>query len=187
MCTGTPQGLAANSTWARGQAWATYGFTMAYRYTKNPILLGWAKKTAEYYLQRTTIGKVGKAGKVGKVGKVLIGKAGKAQIGDGTTWMGVPAWDYDAVAPNNFPDTSAAAITASALLELAQHTSNSMYKSAAYLTLKTLVTKPGYLANVTRSPAVLASNQHDCGTAECTVIESDYFLLEGIRKMKNDM
>lgn len=28
-CTGTPQGLSNHSTWARGQAWATYGFTMA--------------------------------------------------------------------------------------------------------------------------------------------------------------
>lgn len=31
---GTPQGYAVNSTWARGQAWGIYGFTMLFRYTQ---------------------------------------------------------------------------------------------------------------------------------------------------------
>lgn len=38
----TPQGLSVNSTWARGQAWGIYGFTLAYRFTKEARFLDYA-------------------------------------------------------------------------------------------------------------------------------------------------
>ncbi|WP_239470155.1 glycoside hydrolase family 88 protein [Archangium violaceum] len=49
---GTFQGFSASSTWARGQAWAIYGFTMAYRYTRDPRMLQAAQKVTDYYLAR---------------------------------------------------------------------------------------------------------------------------------------
>lgn len=49
---GTFQGYSNSSTWARGQAWAIYGFTMAYRYTRDPRMLQTAQKVANYYLDR---------------------------------------------------------------------------------------------------------------------------------------
>ena len=49
-CTGTPQGLAADSTWARGQGWAIYGWTLAYRYTQDKSFLPFAEKAAAFYL-----------------------------------------------------------------------------------------------------------------------------------------
>ncbi|WP_375767969.1 glycoside hydrolase family 88 protein [Archangium gephyra] len=49
---GTFQGYSNSSTWARGQAWAIYGFTMAYRYTRDARMLQGAQRTAEYYLAR---------------------------------------------------------------------------------------------------------------------------------------
>ena len=49
-CTGTPQGLAADSTWARGQGWAIYGWTLAYRYTQDGSFLPFAEKAAAFYL-----------------------------------------------------------------------------------------------------------------------------------------
>ena len=57
-CTGTPQGYSANSTWSRGQSWAIYGFTMAFRYTQDPALLAAAVKTAEYWLDAVPHGGV---------------------------------------------------------------------------------------------------------------------------------
>jgi unsaturated chondroitin disaccharide hydrolase len=49
---GTFQGYADSSTWARGQAWAIYGFTMAYRYTRDARMLEAARRVTNYYLDR---------------------------------------------------------------------------------------------------------------------------------------
>jgi unsaturated chondroitin disaccharide hydrolase len=48
----TFQGHSDPSTWSRGHAWAIYGFTMAYRYTKDPRMLEAAIKVTDYYLAR---------------------------------------------------------------------------------------------------------------------------------------
>lgn len=46
----TAQGYADNSCWARGQAWAIYGFTLNYRYTHDESLLAVAQRCADYFL-----------------------------------------------------------------------------------------------------------------------------------------
>ncbi|MFL5358137.1 glycoside hydrolase family 88 protein [Archangium sp.] len=46
----TFQGFSNSSTWSRGQAWAIYGFTMAYRYTRDARMLQAAQKVTEYWL-----------------------------------------------------------------------------------------------------------------------------------------
>ena len=48
----TFQGYQYESTWSRGQAWGIYGFTSAYRYTKNPAFLDTAVQLADYYFSR---------------------------------------------------------------------------------------------------------------------------------------
>lgn len=56
--TATHQGWRSDSTWARGQAWAIYGFTTAYRHTGRADMLDAARRAADYYIQHTPVGGV---------------------------------------------------------------------------------------------------------------------------------
>jgi len=47
---GQLQGDTDSSTWTRGHAWAVYGFTVMYRYTKNPEYLQNAMRLADYFI-----------------------------------------------------------------------------------------------------------------------------------------
>lgn len=89
----THQGLSHESAWSRGQAWGLYGYTMCYRETKLESFLLQAEKIAAYILEHPNLPK-----------------------------DKIPYWDFDAPASPQTPrDASAAAITASALYELAQY------------------------------------------------------------------
>ena len=49
----THQGWRGDSSWARGQAWALYGFGTAYRFTGDPRFLDVAQRCADFYIERT--------------------------------------------------------------------------------------------------------------------------------------
>lgn len=49
---GTYQGYSDTSTWTRGQAWTMHGFTLVYRYTRDPRMLEAAQRVTDYYLSR---------------------------------------------------------------------------------------------------------------------------------------
>lgn len=100
----THQGYSHESSWARGQAWALYGYILCYRETGNKIYLAHAEGIANYVLNNPAIPK-----------------------------DGVPYWDYhDPKIPDAPKDASAAAITASALYELNVYTGkNDYYRKAA--------------------------------------------------------
>lgn len=88
---GTAQGAADESTWSRGQAWMVYGFTDAYRETKDARFLESANKTADYFMSHLRADRI-------------------------------PFWDFQAPGIPNAPlDSSASAVVASALLDLARH------------------------------------------------------------------
>ncbi|PWK78971.1 glycosyl hydrolase family 88 [Mucilaginibacter oryzae] len=89
----TAQGFANESAWARGQSWGLYGFTVTYRETKDKKYLNQAKGIAHFLLSNPNL------------------PADK-----------IPYWDYNANnIPNALRDASAAAIMASALLELCRY------------------------------------------------------------------
>jgi unsaturated chondroitin disaccharide hydrolase len=54
----THQGHRPDSTWARGQAWAIYGFTTAYRHSGEADMLDTARRAADYYVLHTPDGGV---------------------------------------------------------------------------------------------------------------------------------
>ena len=86
----THQGYAHESSWARGQAWGLYGFTMMYRETGDSIYLEHAKNIARYIMSHPNMPK-----------------------------DKVPYWDFNAPdIPHAKRDASAAAIMASAFVEL---------------------------------------------------------------------
>jgi unsaturated chondroitin disaccharide hydrolase len=49
----TQQGWRDDGSWARGQAWALYGFTTAYRHTGDRRFLATARACADFYMERT--------------------------------------------------------------------------------------------------------------------------------------
>ncbi len=63
------------------------------------------------------------------------------------------------------------------------------YRVAAQRIVYSLGTEQGLFAppgsNV--SEAVLIANQHDCGYAACTVIETDYYLFEALRRLEGKL
>jgi unsaturated chondroitin disaccharide hydrolase len=82
-------GFSATSVWARGQAWALYGFVQAYQTSDNPAFLKTAEGIANYF--------------VGHLPKTTD----------------IPPWDFDAPPSPTPPiDTSAAAIAADGLVML---------------------------------------------------------------------
>lgn len=92
----TAQGYAHESAWARGQAWGVYGYTVCYRYTHDPKYLNQAIKIAKFIINHENMPE-----------------------------DHIPYWDYSAPKAEKQPrDASAAAITASALIELSQYASN---------------------------------------------------------------
>lgn len=49
----THQGWRGDSSWARGQAWAIYGFTSTYEFTEDERFLDTAQRCADFYIDRT--------------------------------------------------------------------------------------------------------------------------------------
>lgn len=155
----THQGLSDSSIWARGQAWAIYGFTMAYRETKKKEFLQTAMKAVNVYLKRLPKDKI-------------------------PYWD----FDDPSI-PNAPRDASAAAIVASALFELANFCSDAVlkkqYKNAAVDMVNELSSKR-YLSSETNHAFLLHStgNKPSNKDVDVPIIYADYYYLEALLRMK---
>jgi hypothetical protein len=157
----THQGAADDSTWSRGQAWAVYGYTMMYRFTREPRYLQQARASADYVLRHPRL------------------PADR-----------VPYWDFDAPEmPATARDSSAAAVLSSALYELADYTGTDGARYAAYAEemLRSLMS-PAFLAPVETHYGFLLGRATGSYRSNLEVdvplIYGDYYFLEALLRAR---
>lgn len=160
----THQGLTDESAWARGQAWGLYGYTVCYKNSKNPKFLKQAENIASFIMNHPTM------------------KKNK-----------IPAWDLnvhnaddldeDGQAPR---DASAAAVIASALLDLSTQVKDGQkYVDYAEEILKSL-SSDAYLAKPGENSYFLL--KHSVGAflynseIDTPLDYADYYYLEALNK-----
>lgn len=154
----TVQGYSNTSTWSRGQAWAIYGFSIAYRETEDTRMLETARKTADYYITHLPADKV--------------------------PYWDFQAPNI----PNEPRDSSSAAIAASGLLELSRLESDAsraqQYRAAAIEILRSL-SSASYLAEGTKYSSVLihGTQNKNKGNYDTGIVYGDYYFLEALRKL----
>jgi unsaturated chondroitin disaccharide hydrolase len=151
----TVQGYSPTSCWSRGQSWGIYGFTTMYRRTGDPQFLATARKLADFALAKLTPDQV-------------------------------PVWDYLAPqAPNDVKDSSAGAIMACGLLDLAKAAGSPVYQDAA-LKILTALSTTCLTTKSTRADAVLARgtrNRPSEDGVEVSLPYGDYYLIEALMRV----
>jgi unsaturated chondroitin disaccharide hydrolase len=151
----THQGYSDESVWARGQAWAIYGFTMSYRYTKDKRFLRTAERAADYFVQHLPA--------------------------DHVPYWDFKAPGI----PDEPRDASAGAIAASALLELSGYAGaekSTFYHGAALAIIGSLCHAP-YLAEGTHSHGILnhaVGNKPANSEVDVSLIYGDYYFIEAL-------
>ena len=159
----THQGWRGDSAWARGQAWALYGFGTAYSLSSDRRFLQAARMCADYYIDHTSF------------------------EADAPFGPGIPPNDWDE--PGSQAESSAAAIAASGLLNLSQIVQDPLYadryRRAALIILDTL-TGEDYLAASTPDweGILLHGSYHQrkgLGVNE-SVMWGEYFFVEALDK-----
>ena len=152
----TKQGYSTESTWARGQAWGLYGFTIAYRETGDPNFLQTAEETADYFVDHLPPDFV-------------------------PYWdFNMPNITSEE------KDTSAAAIAASGLLELSTLASTQQLQEKYYNAARNILSSlcsPAYLAEGTNSSGILlhgVQNHPGGGGIDVSLIHADHYFLEAL-------
>jgi rhamnogalacturonyl hydrolase YesR len=156
------QGFADDSSWARGQAWGLYGYVETYKNTGKKEFLEQAKQIAGYIMSTKKIPS-----------------------------NNIPYWDYDAKSDVTIPrDASAAAIVASALLDLQDFDAKNRTEYLRYSekTLRTLSSKE-YLASKGGNKGFIlkhsVGNFHEDNENDTAINYADYYFLEALVKWNN--
>ena len=164
----TYQGASDSSSWARGQAWALYGYTVMYRETKNLKYLDLARHIAQFIIHNPNLPK-----------------------------DKIPYWDFNAPnIPNEERDASAAAIMASALIELSSYVDKMEcreYMNVVETQLSTLcsdeyLANPGTNGNFILKHSVGSKPHQDIapyfGEVNVPLTYADYYFVEALVKYK---
>ena len=154
----THQGYADSTMWARGQAWAIYGYTVVYRETKDPKYLDFVQKVTDVYLDRLPEDKV-------------------------PYWD----FDDPSI-PDAPRDASAGAVVASALLELFTYLPNGTgkrYKDAA-IEMLTSLSSDSYQSGESKPSFLLHSVGHwpNHSEIDASIIYADYYYIEALLRLK---
>ncbi|NGY59934.1 glucuronyl hydrolase [Lentzea sp. NEAU-D13] len=151
----TVQGYSPTSCWARGQAWGIYGFTTMYRRTGLREFRDTARRMADFALGALTPDHV-------------------------------PVWDYRSpLGANDVKDSSAGAIMACGLLDLAKATGSDRYRDRALKILDGLI-RTCLTTNSTRAEAIMARgtrNRPSEDGVEVSLPYGDYYLYEAILRV----
>lgn len=156
----TAQGYADESSWARGQAWALYGYTVCYRYTHDERYLEQARKVYDFVFHHPNM---------------------PEDL--------VPYWDFDAPGiPQEPRDASAAAVMASALYELCGYVAGKGYKGTADHIMQSLAT-PAYRAEIGKNGNFIlmhsvGSIPHGA-EIDVPLNYADYYFLEALVRKRN--
>lgn len=152
------QGYAPHSAWSRGNAWAVYGFANTYRHSGEERFLSAAKRVAHYFI---------------------------AALPPDC----VPYWDFRLDAPEGEPrDSSAAAIAASGLLELAASVPPAecpVYRGAAERILESLTRHYATWDHPEHEAILLHGTGHkpENSNIDVSLIYGDYFYVEAFAKL----
>lgn len=163
----THQGYSADSAWSRGQSWGVYGIALSYRYTRNPEYLELFDKVADYFITHLPSNLI-------------------------------PYWDFIFEEGSDEPwDSSASAVTACGLLEMAKYVPEekaAKYKMIA-LRLINALTDLCAVRSPEESNGLLLhgvygkkSPYNDCvdhGIDECN-LWGDYYYMEALIRLKKD-
>lgn len=158
----THQGLSDSSAWSRGQAWGLYGYTCMYRLTGDARYLEQARGIAGFLINHRNM-----------------------------PADGIPYWDFDAPALASTPrDASAAAIMASALVELSGFVpaaEGERYMAFAEKQIRTLAS-PEYTAPAGENGGFIL--RHSTGAypfsseVDVPLTYADYYYLEALTRIK---
>lgn len=154
----THQGYSDDSMWARGQAWAIYGYTVVFRETGNPKYLEFAERLVDTYMKNLP--------------------------DDYVPYWDFNAPDI----PNAPRDASAACVVASALLEMSGFYGNGKgekYRKAAEKMLCSL-SSDKYQSRERNVAFLLHSTGHWPAKSEidASIIYADYYYIEALMRLK---
>jgi rhamnogalacturonyl hydrolase YesR len=156
-------GAAENSDWARGQAKAVYGFTLLYEATQKPEYLETAEQLANYYLNHPNMPE-----------------------------DKIPYWDLRAPGiPDEPRDASAAAIMASALIDLSRWSEkNNRYHQLAVEMIQTLSSPAYFNLPGNKQPFLIRHvtiSKPDTLEVDSSSVMADYFYLEALLKLRKNL